>query len=239
MIKRISAVKNLLLITRKIVALTCPTLGVVTVLPKWRHESLKYGMFVEWRGVTGWHWLSETIGSQTERRLGFKNTKECYSVCVYVRACARVVTDSSDKWFPVVVETHRNHVTFRTKEMLPVKYYTNKKARINTASFKEFLRATDATIGLQGRNGFLFWTTVLLIRKNSQFQGKYKSCNYPQNCTIVLQPHDFGTIRCFKQFYRKQLVLKAVYLKELWNVIQLKQPRGLEFYLSCVPGTRA
>jgi hypothetical protein len=41
---------------------------------------------------------------------------------------------------------------FKNIKKLPVKYYANKKAWMTTAIFMEFLRALDATTGVQGRN---------------------------------------------------------------------------------------
>jgi len=38
----------------------------------------------------------------------------------------------------------------------------------------------------------------------------------------MLQPLDWGIRRCFKQFYRKHIVLNAVCLMDLWKDIKLK-----------------
>jgi len=45
---------------------------------------------------------------------------------------------------------------------------------------------------------------------------------YPSNCTSVFWPFELGIIKCFKQFYRKNLVLTAVCLLDSGQDIKLK-----------------
>jgi hypothetical protein len=103
-----------------------------------------------------------------------------------------------------------------------VKYYANKKARMTTTFFTEFLRALDASMGVQGRNIFLFVGNCAAHPQDMSFLRNVKVVYYPPNCTSVLQPLDLGTIKCFKQLYKKHLVQKAVCLMDSGKDVKLK-----------------
>ena len=49
-----------------------------------------------------------------------------------------------------------------------------------------------------------------------------KHCVLSTNCTSILHLLDFVTVKCFKQLYRKDLVLKPVYLIDLGKDVELK-----------------
>lgn len=55
-----------------------------------------------------------------------------------------------------------------------------------------------------------------VIGKNS------KHCVLSTNCTSILHLLDFVTVKCFKQLYRKDLVLKPVYLMDSGKDVELK-----------------
>jgi hypothetical protein len=92
----------------------------------------------------------------------------------------------------------------------------------DTTIFTEFLKALDASMGVQGRNILLFVGNCAAHPQDTSFLGNVKVVYYPPNCTSVLQPLDLGTIKCFKQLYRKYLVQKAVSLMDSEKDVELK-----------------
>jgi hypothetical protein len=93
---------------------------------------------------------------------------------------------------------------------------------MTTTIFTEFLRELDASMGVQSRNILLFVDNCATHPQDSSFPRNVKVVYYPPNCTSVLQPLDLGTIKCFKQLYRKHLVQKAACLMDSGKDIELK-----------------
>jgi hypothetical protein len=67
-----------------------------------------------------------------------------------------VNSDGSDKQVRIMVGKSMKPCCFKNIKKLPVKYYANKKAWMTTTIFTEFLRALDASMGVQSRNILLF-----------------------------------------------------------------------------------
>jgi hypothetical protein len=103
----------------------------------------------------------------------------------------------------------------------------NNKPWMTTDIFSSFLRSLDTSMGAQNRNNLLFVDNCAAHPKDTSFVRKVKVIRYPANCTSVLQPLDLGVIKCYKQLYRKCLVLTAVclmdagkYTKKKINVLE-------------------
>jgi hypothetical protein len=90
-----------------------------------------------------------------------------------------------------------------------------KKAWITTTIFTEFLRALDASMGVQGRNILLFVDNCAAHPQDTLFLRNVKVVYYPPNCTSMLQPLDLGTIKCFKQFLQEAPSAKSCVLDGL------------------------
>jgi hypothetical protein len=69
-------------------------------------------------------------------------------------------------------------------------------------------------MGAQNKNILLFVDNCAAHPKYTSFLRNVKVIRYPANCTSVLQPLDFGVIKCYKQLYRKRLVQTAVCLMD-------------------------
>jgi hypothetical protein len=96
------------------------------------------------------------------------------------------------------------------------------------------LRSLDASVVVQGRNIcslHLYNSSArYVIGKNS------KHCVLSTNCTSILHLLDFVTAKCFKQLYRKDLVLKPVYLMDSGKDVELKVHilQVIHFTLNCL-----
>lgn len=66
-------------------------------------------------------------------------------------------------------------------------------------------------MGVQSRTFLLILDNYASHLQDTSFVWSMKPVYYPPNCTSMLQPLDLGIIKCFKQYYRKQLVQKVVY----------------------------
>ncbi|CAF4213616.1 unnamed protein product [Rotaria sordida] len=90
-------------------------------------------------------------------------------------------------------------------DKLPVHWYANKSAWMNTKIFDEWLLDLNLSMKQQNRKIILFMdnapchpTDIELSHVKLQF--------FPPNTTSKLQPLDQGIIRSFKTYYRKQVV---------------------------------
>jgi hypothetical protein len=81
---------------------------------------------------------------------GLKNAKENVTVLLCVSS------DGSDKQMQNMVGKLLKSHCIKNIKTVPVKYCANKKAWKTVTIFTEFLRALDASMGLQGRNSLLF-----------------------------------------------------------------------------------
>lgn len=86
--------------------------------------------------------------------------------------------------------------------------------------FNGVLRSLDASVVMQGRNicslHLCHSSARYVIGKNN------KHCVLSTDCTSILHPLDFVTIKCCKQLYRKDLVLKPLYLMGSGKDVKLK-----------------
>jgi hypothetical protein len=99
--------------------------------------------------------------------------------------------------------------------------------------FNGVLRSLDASVVLQGRNicslKLCHSSARYVIGKNS------KHCVLSTNCTSILHLLDFVTVKCFKQLYRKDLVLNPVYLMDSGKDVELKAHilQAIHFMVHC------
>lgn len=139
---------------------------------------------------------------------GGKGSKERISVLFCVNS------DGTDLREPLVIGKSLKPRCFKNTKTLPVKYYANNKAWMTTNIFNLFLRDLDAEMRKKQRKILLFIDNCAAHPNDTAFLKNVKVMFYPANCTSVLQPLDMGIIKCFKGFYRKQLVRKAVCLMD-------------------------
>jgi hypothetical protein len=88
--------------------------------------------------------------------------------------------------------------------------------------FRDFLLALDASFSALGRKILLFVDNCATLSPDTSSLRSVKVVFYPTNCTSVVQPHDFGLIKCFKLVYRKQQMQRAVCLMDAGRGLQLK-----------------
>jgi hypothetical protein len=88
--------------------------------------------------------------------------------------------------------------------------------------FIEFLKALDVSMCVQCRTVLLFLDNYAPHLQDTSFVWSVKVVYYSPNCTNMLQPLDLGIIKCFKQYYRKQLVQKVVYCMDSGKDIEFK-----------------
>lgn len=120
--------------------------------------------------------------------------------------------DASDRRVPIVIGSSAKLQCFKNVKILPVTYHSNSKAWMTNEIFSVFLHDLDTSVITKRRK-------ILLFIKNSfAHSPKILSLNhvkvifYPLNCTSVVQPFDFGIIKCFKQLYRKKLMQRTLTL---------------------------
>jgi len=100
--------------------------------------------------------------------------------------------------------------------------------------FNGVLRTLDASVVVQGKNicslQLCHSSERYVIGKNS------KHCVLSTNCTSILHFLDFVTVKCFKQLYRKDLVLKPVYLMDSGKDVELKVHvlQAIHFTVHCL-----
>jgi hypothetical protein len=135
---------------------------------------------------------------------------------------------------PIVIGKSAKPRCFKNVKKLPVAYYANSKAWMTLEIFRDFLRALDASFGALGRKIILFADNCAVHSPDTSSLRNVKVVFYPPNCTSIIQPLDFGVIKCFKQLYRKQLVQRAVCLMDAGKGVQLKIDilRAIHFIVS-------
>lgn len=98
---------------------------------------------------------------------------------------------------------------FKGIKTLPVQYDSTKKAWITGDLFKKWLKTLDRKFEREGRD------ICLILDNCSAHCGIFglkaiKLEFFPPNTTSKLQPCDQGIIKCFKSYYRRELLLRAI-----------------------------
>lgn len=100
--------------------------------------------------------------------------------------------------------------------------------------FNGVLRSLDASVVVQGRSicslQLCHSSARYVIGKNSKY------CVLSTNCRSILHLLDFVTVKCFKQLYRKDLVLKPVCLMDSGKDVELKVHilQAIHFTVHCL-----
>lgn len=156
-----------------------------------------------------------TLALKGESCHGGKSAKDRITVLL----CCN--SDGSDKRIPIVIGKAAKPRCFKNIKKLPVQYYANGKAWMTTDIFLDFLHGLDASMGAQGRKIILFLDNCAAHPRELSFLRNVKVIFYPPNCTSVLQPLDAGVIKCFKGYYRKQLVERAVCMLDAGKEVKM------------------
>lgn len=91
------------------------------------------------------------------------------------------------------------------KHKLPVAWYHNRSAWMNTFIFTNWLNDFDTAVGKQQREILLLLDNAPIHSHDIELQNITLKF-FPANTTAKLQPLDQGIIRNFKANYRRQLV---------------------------------
>lgn len=100
-------------------------------------------------------------------------------------------------------------------EKLPVRWYENKKAWMNSVIFNDWLKHVNKQMKYQGRKNLLFIDNESSheVLELSNVEVKF----LPANTTFTLQPLDHGIIRALKTRYRKFLLRHIACKINEWN----------------------
>jgi hypothetical protein len=119
--------------------------------------------------------LDRTLTLKGHSCHGGESAKERTTVLLCVNS------DGSDTQVPIMVGKSMKPHCFKNIKKLPVKYYANKKVWMTTTIFTEFLRALDASMGVQGRNILLFVDNCAAHLQDMSFLRNVKVVYYPPN----------------------------------------------------------
>ena len=88
---------------------------------------------------------------------------------------------------------------------LPVHWYSNRTAWMNTRIFTEWIHEIDLAMRKQKRHILMFLDNAPVHPPDVQLEN-IKLKFFPPNTTAKIQPLDQGIIRAFKAYYRRYLV---------------------------------
>jgi hypothetical protein len=113
--------------------------------------------------------------------------------------------DGSDRKRLIVIGKSKNPRCFKNIKSLPVRYYANKTAWMQTDIFTEILNNWNKKLIKENRNILLFLDNCSVHSQNLNLSN-IKIEFFPPNCTSVLQPLDMGIIKNIKVKYRSKLM---------------------------------
>jgi hypothetical protein len=128
---------------------------------------------------------------------------------VTVLCCANMNDEKRDL---LVIGKNKNPRCFKGVRSLPVVYYSNANAWMNSVTFNDWLVKWDLELKRK---------TVLIVDKrttNNSLLKYMKVIFLPANTTSLTQPCDQGIIRDFKAHYRREICAR--------NIAELDDTRG-------------
>ncbi|CAF1622589.1 unnamed protein product [Adineta ricciae] len=133
--------------------------------------------------------------------VGGKKSKERFTVLL----CANWA--GNDKLKPVVIGKAAKPRCFKNIDMkkLPVTWYHNRTAWMNSFLFTDWLQGLDLMMQKQKRKILLFLDNAPVHPVDVKLENITLKF-FPANTTAVIQPMDQGVIRTFKAYYRQQLI---------------------------------
>jgi len=128
---------------------------------------------------------------------------------VTVMLCCNMT--GSEKIKPLVIGHAENPRCFKNVKSLPVDYYWNKKAWMNSNIFENWLAILDKKFQNEDRKVIFFFDNCSAHGKEIQTKLSAITLHFfPPNLTSILQPMDRGIIRSLKAHYRNHIVLKLI-----------------------------
>lgn len=144
---------------------------------------------------------NSTLIKKGDQTRGFKSSKERLTLLFICNA-------TGDYKKVIVIGKSKNPRCFKNK-ILPLEYYSQKKAWMTQDLWQNILLSLDAEMEKQGRKVILFVdnasshkTSAVLANINLQY--------LPANTTSIAQPLDQGIIYCFKSYYKQNIVRKQI-----------------------------
>ncbi|CAF2142131.1 unnamed protein product [Rotaria magnacalcarata] len=136
---------------------------------------------------------------------GGKRSKDRYTVML----CSNML--GSEKLKPVVIGKYAKPRCFKNIDMkkLPVQWFSNRTAWMNSKIFTEWLQDLDVSMRKQRRHVLMFLDNAPVHPQDIQLEN-IKLKFFPPNTTAVIQPMDQGIIRAFKAHYRRYLVKHTI-----------------------------
>lgn len=107
--------------------------------------------------------------------------------------------DGSEKLKPLVIGKFQNPRCLKNVKSLPVHYYTNSRAWMNSEIFKDSVRLLDKKFKKERRKILLFIDKCPAHPKMENMQS-ITLIFFPPNATSLLQPVDQGIINTLKKF---------------------------------------
>uniref|UniRef100_A0A3B3SSQ9 HTH CENPB-type domain-containing protein n=1 Tax=Paramormyrops kingsleyae TaxID=1676925 RepID=A0A3B3SSQ9_9TELE len=133
-------------------------------------------------------------------------TKHCKDR-VTAMFCANM--DGSEKFKMTVIGKFKNPRCFKGVCNLPVLYYAQRKAWMDTDIFYKWLRQFDEKYHCQGRKVLLFVDNVSSHKEELQLKATTLKF-FPPNTTSKLQPMDQGVIKTCKVHYRRRFLKRLI-----------------------------
>lgn len=153
----------------------------------------------------------KSLCKQGYRNTGFKSSKERLTLLFICNA-----TGEYKK--VVVIGKAKNPRCFKNK-VLPLKYYSNRKAWMTGDLWNEIILNLEEEMASQKRN-------IILFADNAACHKKVQNLNYinlqflPANTTSIIQPLDQGIIHAFKSYYRQNIIRKQIGALELGKTVE-------------------
>lgn len=146
---------------------------------------------------------AKSLHLKGEQCHGGKRSKERISVLV------RANMDGSEKLKPLVIGKFQNPRCLKNVKSLPVHYYANSCAWMNSEIFKDWVRLLDKKFKKERRKILLFIDNCPAHPKMENLQS-ITLIFFPPNATSLLQPMDQGIINTLKIYYRKLLISEKI-----------------------------
>lgn len=135
--------------------------------------------------------------------------------------------DGSEKEKLVIIGKYANPRCFKNVKSLPIKYYNNSTAWMNTKIFRDIVTNFNKRMMKERRKVLLFSDNCSSHKLSDNFSN-VKLIFLPANTTSVLQPLDQGIIHSFKSKYRAKLaqqfleIIRAAKSKPDFNPLTFK-----------------